>query len=186
MTVMNRFAPVAESWKQTRPRVISKWCFLTKGISCVQVSLLNTSYFLPPLANRKESRSAVSVPPPVLPALVLPSFLPCRSLKLPLSFGSMHSRCPQWVVPQNHSLPRVTTLLWTGCNISSTPISNGNSCSVSDTENHCQLLSGTTFPLLGDQYTSPQMWGRWTNQLMHLTTLAGSLSPVFHHGVGVS
>lgn len=101
MAVMNRFASVTESWKQAQSWVISKCCLLSEGNLFGQVSLLNTSFFLLPLANRAASRSAVSVPPQVLPALVLPSFLPCQSLKLPLSFGSMQSRCLQCFVPQN-------------------------------------------------------------------------------------
>lgn len=122
MAVMNRFAPVTESWKQTQPWVIFKYCFLSEGILFEQVSLLNTSLFLLPLVNRAVSRSAVSGLPQH--SLIL-SFSPCWSLKLPLSLGSMRSRCLQRVVPQKSLLLRFTTLLWPGCCVSPSPISHG-------------------------------------------------------------
>lgn len=123
MAVMNRFAAVAESLNQTQPWVISKYCFLSEGILFEQVSLLNTSFFLLPLANRAVSKVC---PPPALPALVLPTFLPCWSLKLPLSFGSMKSKGLQCVVPQNHSSPSYhTAVAQMRCLLMSYLISNG-------------------------------------------------------------
>lgn len=81
MAVMNRFAAVAESLNQTQPWVISKYCFLSEGILFEQVSLLNTSFFLLPLANRALSKvcSPPSTPcscPSHLSALLKPETPP--------------------------------------------------------------------------------------------------------------
>lgn len=176
MAVMNRFAPVTKSRKQTQSSVICKCCFLSEGILFEQVSLLNTSFLLLPLASRAASRSAVPVSPsPVLPGLVFSSFLLSWSLKLPLSF--VFSVCCATISPFAHSchasVARMQHLL----------SQTRNDCSVSGTEKHCQLLSMITFPLLGDQQMSPQTGNRRTNHLMHLTALAGLLSPIFHHDI---
>ena len=165
----------------------STYCFLSEGILFEQVSLLNTSFFLLPLANRVASRSAVSVSPPcpstpyscpsLLSALLKPEAPPllwlhavkvssvCCATKS--HFAQLPHCCGQDAVSP-HLLSQM-----------------GNDCSVSGTEKHHQLLSMITFPLLGDQQTSPQTGDRRTNHLTHLTAaLAGFLSPVFHHGIG--
>lgn len=157
MAVMNRFAPVTESWKQTQPWVTSKCCVLSEGILFEQVFWLNTSFFLLLLANRAAPRSAVSVPPyPALPALVLPSLLPGWNPKLPSALAPCSQRvlkvwchkitlCPEFphCCGQDAVSPHLLFQM-------------GNDCSVSGTEKHRQLLSVITFPLLEDQQTSPR------------------------------
>lgn len=163
MAVMNRFTPVTKSWKQMQPWVISKYCFLSEGILFERVSLLNTSFFLLPLANRAAPTSAVSVPLPSAPcscpshlsALTKPALAPhsqrvfsvlCHKITLCLELPHC---CGQGAMSH-----RLLSQM-------------GSGCSVSDTEKLLQLLSGVTFPLLGDKQTSPQTGGRRRNHLMH-------------------
>lgn len=178
MAVMNRFASVTESWKQTEPWVIFKYCFLSEGILLEQVFLLNTSLFPLPLGNRTVLRSAVSGLPQH--SLFL-SFTPFWSLKLPLLSWlhavKVHSVC----CATKSLLLRFTTLLWPGCSVSSPPISNGKRLQCFK---HHQILSTITFALMEGQQTSPQTGDRRISYLMHLrAALAGWLSPVLHHGI---
>lgn len=184
MAVMNRFAAVAESLNQTQPWVISKYCFLSERILFEQISLLDTSFFLLPLANRAVSRS---VPPQHSLLLSFPPFCLAEAWNSPSPLAPWSQRVFS-VLCHKITLCPATTLLWPGCGVSSSPISSqmGNDCSVSVTEEHRHLLSMITFLLRGDQWTSSQTGGRRTNHLMYLTAaLAVWLSPVFHHDIGV-
>lgn len=164
MAVMNRFAPVTVSWKQTQPKVISECCFLTEGILFQQTSLLNTSFFPQPPTEQHQDLLCLFILPPPHPST--PSLLSAL-LKLPLSFGSIRSAfnvlCHKFTLCPESPHCR-------GHDVSSHFLSQmANGCSISGTEKHPQLLSMITFPLLGHQQNSPQTGDRRTNHFMHLT-----------------
>lgn len=149
MAVMNRFAPVTESWKQTQTWVISKYCCLPEGILFEQVSLLNTSFFLLSLANRAVSRSALSVPHAPRYSLLL-SF-PLFCLAEAWSSPSPLSPCSQGVFsvlcPKITLFPELSHCCGQGAMSHHLLSQMGNDCGVSDTLivwDHLPIAGGPT------------------------------------------
>lgn len=177
MAVMNRFAPVTVSWKQTQPKVISECCFLTEGILFQQTSLLNTSFFpQPPTEQHQDLLCLFILPPPPSQH----SFSPfCLAEASPLLW--LHSKCLQCVVPQIHPLPRVTTLPWPRC-IISFPVSNGKRLQYLRYWKASSVIVHDYLPIAGAPTKLPTNW-RQKDKPFHAPHSSPSrLPPVFHHG----